>query len=550
MTFNQHKLRKNDMPISFYNTQKIVNASLGIYSLQNSRFAMDIRYANNITIISAYYNISYFDMLYDNMRNKDAKVEIIIPAEKGVKKLVKQKSELSNFVLDNPNFHFRFVDSGYLLHTKLYIIEKDKNKIVWIGSSNASTNSISKCEELMLRIPHDVPTSIFDYINSLRNNSFEFQERSIDLRTSSLRNFFNQGSLYTKTTESFNPSIEIDFGDYHNDVINALKANIAANSLTGLLIRATNRISILELLKLYCRENNNMDIADIEANRRGEGIKKYGLFTSYGLWIPDGYIQKTENFLEESEGFRKRELRLTSIRKLLNDTEGIVKIYKRVLKQIANLLINKQDNLFFEGDENVNINRLKSKLDWCKARLNDRSDNHFYRLLLYPYYSSSMPNIWDDNYAVSNFIESFYYSLMAEHEKTQHQNLLYQSIRNFNANAFDCGEEVSPKEHLKKLLANKDNRMFCQYDLKDFFSYNESISDQYKFTKLSDADDNMIKKGKEVFYLEENYFVYGPIIKIRSNRYGIFIKCDFENGDQEEYSVAEEENLYFIEIKI
>ena len=326
------------MPISFYNTKKIVNASLDIYSLQeNAAFVKDVRLANNITIISAYYNIGYFDILHSNMRN-NAKAEIIIPAEKGVKKLVKQKSELSKFIQDKPNFHFRLVDSGYLLHTKLYVIKTDNFIIVWIGSSNASTNSINKCEELMLRIPHDVPISIFDYVDSLKKKSFEFQERSINLRTSNLRNFFSQGSLYTKTTESFNPSIEIDFGDYHDNVIYALKANIAENSLTGLLIKATNRISILELLKLYCKDNN-MDIADIETKKGSEGIKKYGLFTSYGLWIPDGYIQKTENFLKESDSFRRREVRLTSIRNSLDDTDGIVEVYKQVLKQIANLKI-------------------------------------------------------------------------------------------------------------------------------------------------------------------------------------------------------------------
>ncbi|MBE9562593.1 MAG: hypothetical protein IMF12_07000 [Proteobacteria bacterium] len=134
-----------------------------------------------------------------------------------------------------------------------------------------------------------------------------------------------------------------------------------------------------------------------------------------------------------------------------------------------------------------------------------------------------MPNIWDDNYAVSDFNDT---------------------------SVFDC-EEPSPKEeHLKNLLTNEKQRMFCQYDLRYFFSYNKS-SVQYKFTKLSDADENMIEEGKDVFYLEENYFVYGPIIEIRRNRDEIFIRCDFEDGNREEFSVSEcKENLYFIEMKI
>jgi hypothetical protein len=536
----------NYMSICFYNTKKIVNTSLETYSLQeDSHFVKDIQSANHITIISAFYNINYFEMLDDNMSNS-AKAEIIIPAEKSVVKLVKQKSKLSNFIQDKPNFHFRLVDSGYLLHTKLYVIKQDNSTIVWIGSSNASTNSINKCEELMLRIQNEnVPTSISDYVNSLKNHSFEFQERSIGLKTSSLRNFFSQGSLYTKTTESFNPSIEIDFGEYHDQVIDTLKANAAANPLTGLLIKATNRISILDLLK----QSDDMDTADIKTKKGGEGIKKYGLFTSYGLWIPDGYIQKTDNFLKY-DSFKKRKARLTRIRESLNDSSGIVEVYKQILKQVANL-IKMPDNLFFKGDYKINIKRLQSKLDWCKARLSDEDDNHFYNLLLYPYYSSPMPNIWDDSIAVNDFIESFYYSLMAEHEKTQHRNLLYQSIRDFNydnTSAFDC-EELSPKEHLKKLLTNQKDRMFCQYNLKNFFSYNRS-SDKYKFTKLSDTDENMIKKEKEIFFLDNDYFRYDRIRKITKKRDEIFIECDFEDGSQKEYSVSKEEKLYLIEIKI
>lgn len=539
------------MLIRFYNTRKIVNTSaLNLYSLEeNSRFVKDIQSANHITIISAFYNISYFKILSDNLP-KDAKVEIIIPAEKGVEKLVKQKKELSNFIKKKQNFYFRLVDSSHLLHTKLYVFKsKDNSTVVWIGSSNASTNSINNCEELMLRTSQDkLPRSITNYINSLKEGSFEFQERSINLRTSNLRNFFSQGSLYTRTTESFSPSIEVNFGEYRDKVIDALKADAAEDSLTGLFIKATNRISILDLLKLSYRDKD-IGIADIEAKNSGEGIKKYGLFTSYGLWIPDGYIQKTDTFLEKSDNFKKRERRLTRIRDSLNDTERLIKVYKQILGRIAKL-IDQQDYTFFKDDNYRNISRLQSKLEWCRDRLRDEDDNHFYKLLLYPYYSSPMPNIWDDNSAVNDFIESFYYSLMTEHEKTQHRNLLYQSIMNFNGNddsIFDCERRLSPKKHLKKLLTNKNDRMFCQYDLKKFFSYNEAVNDKYEFTKLCDVDRDVIEEEKEVFYLEGDYFVYGPIIETRRNRNEIFIRCDFEDGDQEEYSVSEIENLYFIQ---
>ncbi len=539
--------------MQFYNTGKIINGVGRAYSLQeNSRFIADVEKATSISIVSAFYNIEYFKKLANYFNGSEVKV--FIPAEKSITKLVKQRSILSDFIKDYPNFQFRLIDSGYLLHTKLYFIEQVDTSIVWIGSSNASTNSIERCEELMLRIPLDeLPPQrtryIINYINSLQEISFCFQERTINLTTSNLRHFFSQGHLYTKTSETFNPSIEIDFGEYRDRVMQALRANIEANSLTGLFIKTTSRISILELLKSSFPDK----VSDIEATKGGgEGIKKFGLFTSYGLWIPDGYVQAANAVLETSENFKKREHRLTIIRELLENTDEIVATYKKILSEIARL-IGKQEGLFFSGqkelysqdDKNINIKRLKSKFAWCRKQL--KEGNHFYNLLLYPYYSSPMPNIWDDNYAVSDFIESFYYSLITEHEKTQHRNLLYQSIQHFNHDddsAFDY-EELPEKEHLERLLTNQNDRMFCQYDLRDFFSYNESSS-QYKFTQLSDVND--IKEGANVFYLGSNYFIYGPVIEIRRRRNGIFIRCAFEDDDQEEYNIAEHEKLYLIDI--
>jgi HKD family nuclease len=266
--------------MQFYNTKKIVDGVGQDYSLQeNSRFIADVKKATSISIVSAFYNIKYFEKLADY--TDKVKIEVFIPAEKSITKLVKQKSALSNFINKNPNFQFRLIDSGYLLHTKLYVIKQDDTLIVWIGSSNASTNSIERCEELMLRVLLDeLPAQrtgyIVNYIDELKKISFEFQERSINLTTSSLRHFFSQGHLYAKTSETFNPSIEIDFGEYHDQVMQALRANIEANSLTGLFIKTTNRISILELLK-----SSFPELSDIEATTGGgEGIKKFGLFTN------------------------------------------------------------------------------------------------------------------------------------------------------------------------------------------------------------------------------------------------------------------------------
>jgi hypothetical protein len=418
----------------FCNTGKIVDINPErAFSLQgNSPFFKDIKTAVSITIVSAFYNKDYFEKLSKKSR---ANIEVILPAEKGLDKLARQKEKLSNLSLNNPNLNFKLIDSGYLLHTKLYFIQNNGEIIVYIGSSNASTNSLNRCEELMLRVSwNDLPDSeqeyIKNYINSLQEQSFDFREISIGLKTLSLRHFFGQGKLYTKTTEAFNPSVEMDFGEYHDQVMQRLR-NTGADPLARLLITATNRISILKLLDI-----------DLEGGGGKEGIKKYGLYTTYGLWIPDGYTQEVARVLTTSDTFNGKKYKLQSIREALNNEQKIIGKYQEVLVYVAGL-IGKQSNLFLQGgNESTNIRRLRSKLDWCRQKLDNQ---HFYELLLSPYYSSPMPDIWDDGYAVDDFIESVYNSLITEHEKTMHLNLLYQSIVNLNG-GFNDEEELPPRE--------------------------------------------------------------------------------------------------------
>ena len=96
---NLKRLWRNSMAIKFYNTQKIVQSSLDKYSLQeDSQFLKDIKSATKIVIISAFYNIEFFEILYKV--NRKAKIEIFIPAEKGLFKAIKQQHDLTDFIKD------------------------------------------------------------------------------------------------------------------------------------------------------------------------------------------------------------------------------------------------------------------------------------------------------------------------------------------------------------------------------------------------------------------------------------------------------------------
>jgi hypothetical protein len=164
-----------------------------------------------------------------------------------------------------------------------------------------------------------------------------------------------------------------------------------------------------------------------------------------------------------------------------------------------------------------------------------------------------MPNIWDDDYSSECFIESFYNSLITEHEKAKHLNLLYQSIKYFNddeAEVFETKDSSSQK-HLTQILTYLGKRMFCQFDLKDFYKYNFDNDSKFVFKDLSEMDRRDIKKGKEVYYIDDHYAYYSHIVKVWKEGDELFAKCEFEGVETEDYSVYKDtETLYQIDLRL
>jgi hypothetical protein len=550
----------------FYNTRKLIVASgSNLYSFDDaSKFSDDISKSRSITIVSAFYNPEYFRELFGKVR-KSTRIAIYLPAEHGLTKSAIQKEQLLEIQTCHKKVEVRLIKSNHLLHTKLYMIEKQvrtngviKNSFIsWIGSSNASTHSLNNCEELMIRMKtsHYFPEALKNYVDELKNLSYDISEKSVNIKTVNLYNFFNQGSLYTKTNEIFNPYIEIDFGDYKNSIVKILKAQ-SSDFLIAPFVKTTDKMSLLELLKRYYLKKGN-NVNDIDPKKiKFEGIKKYGLYTNYGLWIPDGYKSKVEELLENDPSIKQRGRKLQNIYDAFCEIKSaeykpLIDILEEILKHLAEL-INKPEDLFLKETkgENSNIRRLKSKIDWCIERLSDKKDNHFLELLLRPYYSSPMPNIWDDEYVVDDFIETFHYSLITEDEKIRHMNLLYQSIKHFNKPDYrkiTDSDGLKSIEYLKRLL-RYNSRFFCQFDLKNFYKLNTENKGKFNIKRLSDVNKNEIKNGKDVFYNDGTYIIFGQIIAVKRDGKKFLIKCSFEDGDNEFYNVDKTEGLIDIGI--
>lgn len=300
--------------------------------------------------------------------------------------------------------------------------------------------------------------------------------------TSGIYDFFNQGSLYVKTSEAFNPAIDLDFGGHRDAVLKIL--SLRSNDNAGLFVGASTRLSLFELLKRI-PEFRDLLIDVTTKKTHAEGIKKFGIATCLGLWVPDGYKYKVERILYKSPNALKRREKLGMIYNLLlvskqSEFSEIVDALKTILEWIAIKVGLPQDTFYLTLEKGVhpNISRMIRKTEYCLQRLSPEGNYRLRNLLINPYFITCMPTFWDDELVRDNFLISICNSLIAESERKRIENYVYQSLTMFGETEIIVSAMSSkPEQLLRPLFINYKDRWFSQYDLKSFKKLNEGNTD-------------------------------------------------------------------------
>jgi hypothetical protein len=453
------------------------------------------------------------------------------------------------------------------------IKKKSNRRICWFGSSNASYNSLNNCEEAMIRITNPDCLNDFEkYFQEIQNISINISESKIQVKTKSVIDFINQGGIYNKLDTNFSPTIEIFFGDYKEKVFKAIKNS--SDPRASLIIQTSDKIPLLGIIKIHFErmKYSPKKIQGIDLTRlkgKAPNIKTFSLFTSYGYWVPNAYIEEVERRISKTDFVKKRKSIVNSISEYIkkieeNDFDNdefcrLIITYKGIL-DVFSELINFPKGFFYEtpnrSEDHVNIKHLKKAIRLTSLKL--EKDGWFYNELIKPYHLTSVPNIWNDPLSVDDFVESFKRSLEYEHLKKKSFNKVYQSIKVYKGekNLGILNSDLDPLKIIEDIITSPrkidvlDNKykMMAQYNFLGFAKYNDN-RDNFKFYQFSEIDKKMIERGKEIYWWDDDTFIMGLVRNIHKRGKYIEVSCIWENHEDEDFYPIDHECLYYIEYK-
>ena len=555
------------MGIKLFNTKKIIACpEIGKYGFSDSLFSDDLSSAKELSIVSAFYDELFFEWLLEKI-NKNVKLRVFLPIEKSLKKRKKQKNLLDGLSKESIRYKFNIIDSGYLLHSKIYMIKKKTNRrVCWIGSSNSSSNSLMNCEEAMIRLTDpECMDRINDYFSELETIGIDSSQYISKIETKSVFDFINQGNLFSRISRSFSPSMQVDFGEYEEKIMKAIRNQ--THEYATLILRTTNKIPLFDLIKRNIvasggtdKEVNRLDLTKLRG--QAPAITQYGLLTSLGYWVPNAYMEQVQRLINKSDYTKKRKAVFKHLYSYLDrlrknnfenpDMVQLLNFYKSILEYFAELAkADLNPDHFYATPNNHNIKSLKNQITSTAEKL--QPDSVYYEIIINPYRFSSVPNIWNDAISTNEFFESYYESLIYEHLKKKTKNKIYHSICNFNENSMEGdGLITEPIDSLENIIRKKTktiNKLMAQYNFIKFGPFNK---DQYNFTfePLAKTSTSHMKIGTEVYWREDDgSFTMGKIKKINRKGKNIAIVCDWENqNDPDEYQISND-CLYSTEFK-
>ena len=302
-----------------------------------------------VTVISAYYSLK---TLRNLTRGRPAC--ILLNGRRGPG-LNRQVEELRRLKRGRKNIEVKLVFDYSLFHTKLYLFEKAKAKIAWIGSANATENALGgpqqSNEEILLRID-PAPDHLLRYAQEAweKGTAIEDVATSSSPEASSLSHFFSDGALYYRpfyvlqlTVNPFYRLMDI----LEPDEKKRLTAFDPPDA------EPTAGVSPFSIGRAFQR------IKNVEEPQTRVVIRHFGIESCYGLWVASQYIREVEQRVDEAANQKERYYQ--SLHDWLKDERG----HDELTMAFRSYLISVRSTL---DDADV---------DWLSAIRNHELDNPF-----------------------------------------------------------------------------------------------------------------------------------------------------------------------------
>ena len=387
------------MPLKLYST--FYFESDGCEELCEDAILSKIKYALNITILSAYYSISFLKLLFKTVvksKRKECIVKLVFNGFAG-NRLKKQKDELLELIkylkkIGYSNIKIYLNTETALFHSKLYRFET-KGKTIWfIGSANASEPAFNSNEEILLAI-HGKQSRFEQYVEEVVDDSVEINKVR-EPKIENLISFWRTGLIYFKP----NTQIQFTFNELNMDedvkeILNNLDSR-PRNTNPGTAWGAYN---IKRALGLLGAGNDN----DADNKKKSRVIaSRWSVETCYGYWVPTKY-----SYLLDQSIFKAGSIKEDNIHKVIERLEDfgkdkLVADYRGYLDDVIGIL--EENEIDWRPDDD-----LPEKFDNFLSKVTSRLYNpkHIERASR-PLISTDMPEIWSDSVATEDFSDTFF----------------------------------------------------------------------------------------------------------------------------------------------
>lgn len=318
------------------------------------------------------------------------------------------------------------VQFGKLFHSKIYLIEGNRNGKIVLGSMNLTQKGVNENEEILLvdnykidgrAISNQLSKWVKEYSESLDAKSTCVVENINGNYPSCMRQFLLNGSIYYELKEQNPFRFKLNLPEIvikqQADIDRLLESSI------------TDTISI-ETLIHEIRESIKKTLPSLGKTKAF--WKKYCVETCYGFWNPDLWNEDLANTLKTR--IEKRKPYYDEIKLIIQENDREIKSsFIQLCERIQLYLVDKHNITDWKYGESKNAIEAWDK--WYKNLISKLDNEDFYNRLVSGISSVPSPDVWSDPLSSVEFENSFYESIIYHWSKEYSKettNVIAQAI--------------------------------------------------------------------------------------------------------------------------
>ncbi|MFT6735611.1 MAG: hypothetical protein ACJAS9_003822 [Polaribacter sp.] len=413
----------------------------------------------NIIAISAYIDIESISQLIDFLKSRAdsrGKASLKIFIDKSSSRFFSNRETKRNLLEKQRKIQYLFsgdsgiflVQFGKLFHSKVYLIEGNKNGKILLGSMNLTQKGVNDNEEILLiddyhidgrAISNRLSNWVKDYSGTLLTKSTAIDDNLTGNYPSCMRQFLLDGKVYYELKEQNPFRFKLCLPD------NIIKQRAAIDPLLESSITDT-----VSLETLITEQSIGLGKKIPNLGKSRAPWKKHCVETCYGFWNPD--LRNEELVATLENRIKQRKPHYDAIENILNESDrdirdSFLRLCERIQKYLVSLDI---IDWKYGNPEKAE----ESWRKWYEALLTKLKNKEFYNRLISGISSVPSPDVWSDPISSTEFEDSFYESIIYHWSKEYSKettNVIAQAVA-WNLDLDDAEKDEMDLMQLKKAM--------------------------------------------------------------------------------------------------